>query len=416
MKYIAVGFLFLAGCSHWAPRDLPPPPIPSSRTEALMRFELEPGNLAGTTEEGQRIGLGGFSGLRYLGLSAEGDLRFLTVTDRGPNSAEFEEGGETFRPFALPGYQPKIIYLRAELKSKKLKIEKIIPLLRPDGTPITGRPRRKGIEVAVDSHGARLPIDPYGMDPEGIVYTPAGEYWISEEYGPSVSLFSAEGKMLELLKPGEGLPKVFEQIRLNRGFEGLAASKEKLFAMLQSPLDNPRSEKQKNSARSSLVRIVEIDLRLKQTSAQYAYPLQLEETDKIGDIAVDGEGRLLVVEQNGREGAKGRTKVYRYSLAGATNLQLLPERVAGPGGSLELLSAKEREADGIHLGKKEEVLDLRALGIGESKIEGIDLVDGNSLAVIADNDFGIDGNWKRKSGTFGLKDEKPALYIMPLKK
>ncbi len=361
-----VFFLLLAACAHQRqvnPTPVTKPTVPAR--EVALRFEFKSEIPIGKTKDGKKLFLGGFSGLRFLGKNANGELRFLANTDRGPNADSFEKDGKVYRPFVLPEFQPRILYLVANPQTQELRLEKMIPLLKPDGRSLTGVPSRAGVEVGLDPHGNPLPIDPYGLDAEGIAPGDGGTYWISDEYGPSLALFSPEGKLLEQLKPGEGLPKVFERVRINRGFEGLARHEDKLYAMAQSPLDNPRSVGEANAKKSSLVRILEVDLREKRTSAQYAYLLGPGDADKIGDIAVDRAGNLLVVEQNGKTGQGGIAKVFRYRFTGATNLQLLPDRIVGPGGSLELLSPKEREALGVAAGFKEEVCDLRALGVHE---------------------------------------------------
>lgn len=385
------------------------------KSQQAQRLELKESNPVGVSEAGQAIGLGGFSGLKFLGKNSDGKLRFLSLSDRGPNAAEENKSGTTIRPFVLPGFQPKIIFLVADPAAGTFEVEKVIPLLRPDGKPLSGLPNREGGEVPVDLKGATLPYDPYGMDPEGIALNADGSFWIGEEYGPSLALFSAEGKLLERMKPGQGLPKVFEQIRLNRGFEGVTLGDGKLYGMLQSPLDNPRSPKQKNSDKSKFVRMVEVDPAGRKTLAQYGYLQGPGKSDKIGDIAYEAPGQFLVIEQNGKVGKKSVKKIYRFRIGKATNLQLLPEKLAGPGGSLETTNAKALLEEGVIVLEKEEVCDLAALGVKESKAEGIDLVDNDTIAIIVDNDFGLEGSWDKSAGKVEMKDEKSALYLIKLK-
>jgi hypothetical protein len=127
---------------------------------------------------------------------------------------------------------------------------------------------------------------------------------------------------------------------------------------------------------------------------------------RIGDIAVEGPRRLLVIEQDG----KGYRRVFRANLEKATNLQLLSERVAGPGGSLEL--AEDLSAIGVVPAEKEEVVDLTAAGMREQKVEGIDIAEGY-LAIVIDNDFGLEGSWDAKTGKVVFKPEPSAIYLFP---
>ncbi len=372
--------------------------------------------VVGITAAGQEIQLGGFSGLQYLGKNEAGKYRFLTHTDRGPNAGDVKENGETKRPFLLPHYQPRLLILVADPAAGTLTVEKQILLKRPDGKPLRGIPQQKGHEVPVDIGGKRLAFDPYGMDLEGVAQSSNGDYWMVEEYGPSILHFSSDGRLLEMWKPGSGLPQVLEKRHLNRGFEGVTISGDKLYAVMQSPLENWPLDTPKKEKKSVVVRIVEFDTKKRVTSAQYAYVLESHKTNKIGDISVESPGTLLVIESNGKVGAKADKRVYRAKLLGATNLQLMPERLVGAEGLLEGLDAEGLLAQGIAPAKKEEVLDLAANGFAEEKAEGLAMVDEDYLAVVLDNDFGLDGSWDTTTKRMGLKDEKSTLYFFPWKK
>lgn len=416
MRYLLLLPLLLTACSHKpASIDAPKPSeTPSMILPQIKRMELAAGGALGKSGINQKLSIGGFSGLRFLGKAGDGRLRFLTLTDRGPNAAEQLEGDQIIRPFTMPEFQPQIVYLLADPARGTLEVEKTIPLRRPDGKPLSGLPARAGGEVPVDIKGQPLAYDPYGMDPEGIALNEDGSFWIGEEYGPSLAHFSSEGQLQQVLRPGQGLPKVFAQIRINRGFEGVTLGNGRLYGMLQSPLDNPRSPGQENSAKSHLVRIVEIDPVERKTLAQYAYLLGPGKADKIGDIAFSSSGEFFAIEQNGKVGEKSVKKIFRFRLDKASNLQLMAEKLAGPGGSLETTKKKDLAAAGVVVAEKQEVCDLAALGVKESKAEGIDFVDDKTLAVIVDNDFGLEGEWDKAAGKVSLKDEKPTLYLIDI--
>lgn len=379
----------------------------------LVKMELKDPPLIGSTPAGQKIYLGGFSGLRFLGRSKDGKLRFLTHTDRGPNTEEYEENGSTIRPFLLPSYQPRLILLEGDPEAGTLRVEREILLRRPDGKRLSGIPQNKGQEEPIDSLGKKVPLDNYGMDLEGVTQAADGSFWMVEEYGPTIARFSADGKLLETLKPGKGLPRVLEQRRLNRGFEGAALFGDRFYAILQSPLDNPVSAGEKNSKNSRIVRIVEVDLKGRRTLGQYAYVTDNKNSDKIGDLALEGPRSLLVVERDGKSGSGSFKRIFRVSLVEATNLQLLPERVAGAGGSLEGMDPDDLPKNGITPVSKELVIDLAEAGVVEEKVEGIDIVEDTMLAVIIDNDFGLDGTLDKSTGRAGMKSEKPAIYLIP---
>lgn len=390
-----------AGCAGVKENRNASPEMASS----IIRLELKDPPMIGTTPAGDRIYLGGFSGLRYLGKSPAGKLRFLTHTDRGPNADEAKDKATKTkkRPFLLPAFQPRLLLLEGDPATGTLTVEKQILLLRPDGKKLSGIPQKVGQEAPMDSLGKDLPYDPYGLDLESVALAADGSYWLGDEYGPTVARFSAEGKMLETMKPGNGLPKIFEQRRPNRGFEGAALLGNRLYVMMQSPLDNPKSEKEKNSKHSSVIRIAEVDVAGRRTLGQYAYVL--DGGNRIGDIALEGPRHLLVIEQDG----KGYRRVFRANLERATNLQLLSERIAGPGGPIE--TSEDLASLGVVPAEKEEVADLTAAGLTEQKVEGIDIADGY-LAITIDNDFGLNGEWDSKTGKAGFKAEPSVIYLL----
>lgn len=398
MKKIGLVFLLVfTGCSGMQSR-----PSKFQEEGKVIKFQMLNPPLIGTTTLGQRLTLGGFSGLRYLGRDRLGRLRFLTHTDRGPNAPEIEENGQVKRPFLLEKFQPRLVILLADEKTKTLEIEKEIFLRRPDNKPLSGFPQKLGHEVPVDLEGKTLSYDPYGMDLEGVALTDEGKFWMVEEYSPSINQFSAEGKLELSLKPGSGLPKVLERRPANRGFEGVVMVGSRLYAVLQSPLEK----------KSKVIRFFEVDTLGKRTLGQYAYMLENSEADKIGDLAAIGPKDLLVVERDGKSGKNSFKKVFRAQFQQASNLQLLSEKIVGMQGSLEKMSAEEMAAESIFTAKKTEIVDLASLGVEEEKIEGIDLVEGNWIAVVADNDFNVDGSVDSSSGKVPLNDLKNVLYLI----
>ena len=223
--------------------------------------------------------------------------------------------------------------------------------------------------------------------------------------------FSTDGVLLEQLSPGKGLPETLRYRRLNRGFEGIAISGNKIYAALESPLDNPPSDGQKNSRCSRLTRIVEVDPVRKVATAQFAYMLEEADTGGISDICMESPETMLVIEK----GVDSK-RLYRVNLAAATNLQRLSSAISGPGGSLERLSPQELAANGVGPVRKALQLDLTALGLREEKFEGVDRIDDKFIAFITDNDIRLEGGLDRSQGLAETKVEKAALYFVPLLK
>lgn len=376
------------------------------KDNSIVKYELVDTPNVGVTKAGQKIILGGFSGLRFLGKTSEGTLQFLTHTDRGPNPEAYKDKSKTKRPFMLPNFNPRLIILEANPATQKMRIVKQINLKDFDGKLLTGLPQAKNHEYPVDVYGKALEFDKQGMDLEGVDIASDSSYWMIEEYGPSIVHFSARGKLLELFKPGTGLPEIVKQRKLNRGFEGIALQGNKLFAILQSPLTSSERNQQSN-----VIRIIEFDIKTKKTVGQYLYLLD-NKADRIGDMVSLDSQRFLVMEQNNNKGKEIFKKVFLIDLTKATNITSLPKQLVES--NLENLELTQFKKMGITAVNKQEILNLATLGIIEEKVEGITLVDPSHIAVIIDNDFALNGILNKKSGQAEFKKEKSVLYLIPL--
>lgn len=393
---------------------------------------------------GVQINLGGFSGLFFEGKTAESTLKFITHTDRGPNGAPTDlishiPGRE--RPFPMPKFQPELVRFELDPATGAISITQRIGLTQPDSVKMTGLPNLQAAaqgmaytdEVPVDLFGNQLANRPLGIDPEGIVVAPDGSFWLVEEYRPSILHFDETGKLLARYIPegtaasvgapagtfgGEVLPAVYAQRRANRGFEAIALDGDKVYAFIQSALDNPDSANDATSKASRNLRIVEFDTASQTVTAEYLYNLRDisgsgdARTDKIGDAVTLGNGRFMVIERDDRLGFDANKLIYEIDLKGATDIHN-PANLAGvpAGKTLEQLTEAELAAAGIKPVFKRLVTNLAALGyVGVSKPEGLALVDANTLAVINDNDFGILGEAIPGDGTLPMNpDPEPVL-------
>ena len=132
------------------------------------------------------------------------------------------------------------------------------------------------------------------FDPEGLVVAPNGHFYVSDEYGPSLYEFAADGTFIRSLAPpvnllprqasGEanffdGRPTIVSGRQDNRGYEGLTLTPDgtRLLAVLQDPLVDEGA--QNDGRRSGNVRIVAFDTATGTPVAQYIY--QLESLDSL---------------------------------------------------------------------------------------------------------------------------------------
>jgi hypothetical protein len=398
--------------------------IPVSPPATITSYDWQNLPKLGTSLTGQDILLGGFSGLAFQGLANNGNLKFTTVTDRGPNG----EANGSKRPFALPDFQPEIIQFELNRTTKEITITDRIQLTAPDGkTPITGLPNlqagQNGLaytdEVPVDLNGKTLANDPLGADTEGIVVAPNGDYWLVDEYRPAIYQFDSTGKLLNRYIPQgtaaavgqpigtfgtEVLPSVYAQRRANRGFEAIALEGTKLYAFIQSALDNPDSTGDTTSRASRNLRILEFDVVSQLVTGEYIYLLDSitgsgnARTDKIGDAVTLGNGKFLVVERDDRDTAESNKLIYQIDLKNATNINAIQTSK-----TIEQLTPAELTADGIQPVDKRLLLNAAEIGYtGVGKLEGLTIVDADTIALLNDNDFGITGTQFNNDGSVAL--------------
>ncbi|SQC92365.1 Uncharacterized protein conserved in bacteria [Cedecea neteri] len=271
--------------------------------------------------------------------------------------------------------------------------------LHDEQGPISGLPLPEGLigatnEIALSDTLQQLKSDKRGLDTEGVTPDGKGGYWLCDEYGPFVIHVDADGKILKKYGPqaehGEqgvagGLPNIVKWRQPNRGFEGITRMPDgRIIAAVQSTLDI--DGKTKNSAR--FTRLVSLDPATGKTE-MYGYPIDVDvykkaKDAKIGDIVALDNHRLLLIEQGGDKNKQMRNLVYVVDLNGASGLAGFDKEKAP-----EFDDAEQLKARGIKLASKKEVVDLRKLGWQQEKAEGMALIDNQTIAVINDNDFGL---------------------------
>jgi hypothetical protein len=399
-----------------------------SNTATLYEIEVIPkvtnytfNNLPklGTTSTGQDIFLGGFSGLYFQGIAANGNLKFVTHTDRGPNG----EPTAGKRPFFLPNFQPEVVSFELNRSTNEITITKRTGLFRQDGTtPLTGLPNLQNgaqntaytDEIGVDLNGNTLNNDSLGADLEGIVVAENGDLWMVDEYRPAIYHFNSNGKLIDRFIPqGDAtdskknggtsfgtpiIPAVYAQRRANRGFEAVALEGNKLYAFIQSAIDNPDNTSDTTSRASRNLRILEFDIVSKQVTGEYLYLLDditasgNAKTDKIGDAVALGNGKFAVVERDDLSTTASNKLIYQIDLAGATNINNPANFTLPTGKTIEQLTPQELTTANIKSVSKSLIANAAKFGYtGVEKLEGLALVAPNTLALINDNDFNVAG-------------------------
>ncbi len=369
--------------------------------------------------------LGGIGSDLWHG-SGDGPGIYWMLTDRGPN-------GENPRTFPVPEFTPFILKVRTE--GSAIEILDAIPITGPGAatngvtglanlTNTTAPPALNEPIFEIDGV-TPLATNSNGLDTEGLVRTNDGCFWIVEEYGPSLLKVDALGGVVTRYLPdgftaflspqpdyatddsASSIPEIYGLKRkLNRGFEGIGLSPDEktLYLALQSPLQNPNAAIG-NASRNT--RILAFDIKTEAVVAEYVYRFQFtglgtndDEFDvpslgttgrarpqdmKVSALAMLDQHRMLVLERT-----DFKAKIYLVDLREATNILGTKWDDIATSPALESLNADGAlESNGIHPLPKEFVVELDSTMGYPQKIEGLAVLDGKTIAIANDNDFGV---------------------------
>ena len=126
--------------------------------------------------------------------------RFWLITDRGPND-QVKVDGKKRRTFPVPDYTPAILQVQAS--GTELKILKFVPIVDAAGAPVTGLSNLKKRDDKPYAFDGKTELErkPSGLDPEALVHTREGDFWVAEEYGPSLVHVAANGTVIKRFVP-----------------------------------------------------------------------------------------------------------------------------------------------------------------------------------------------------------------------
>lgn len=362
--------------------------------------------------------------------------QFYALTDRGPN-ADFEGSAGKGKQFLVPDYTPRIGLFELQADGSVTKIKEIL-LKDSSGKPISGLPNPKALggtnEVPYDVDGQPMTVNPNlpfdevsnpirtdinGLDPEGLAVLTDGSFWISDEYGPHLVHYDANGVEIARINPFASdernnviidsqrllLPPEFTKRRANRGMEALTITPDQttLVGIMESSMDNP----DKSGRISSLVRIVAISLDSGHI-AQYLYRLDKAAHVTSGVVALNNH-EFYVIEHDRKfplQDESAQKLIYKINISQATDIEAIAstdsikqDEALGltiNGQTLEQLIAESEdnwqvlENLGIKPAKKSLVVDVLAtLDYPHDKLEGLWLRQDGSLGLLNDDDFAM---------------------------
>jgi hypothetical protein len=175
-----------------------------------------------------------------------------------------------------------------------------------------------------------------------------------------------------------------------RCFEGLTISRDEqtLYVALQSPLSNPTRAVGEQSRQT---RILAVDTRSGLPVGEWVYRFDpaaefargaIPDDMKLSGLAWINATTLLVLERT-----DDVAKLYLVDLSQATNI--LGSRWDDPATTPSLEALADPAEAGIQVLPKQLLVDLSRLPEVPGKIEGVAVVDAQTLAIANDNDFDI---------------------------
>ncbi|WP_289030891.1 esterase-like activity of phytase family protein [uncultured Paraglaciecola sp.] len=353
--------------------------------------------------------------------------QFYALTDRGPNAVYTGEHG-TGKIFPVADYTPRIGLFEIQDNGDVKKLEDIL-LKRPDGSLITGLPNssslggtgetpyavlddgtievlREDMSLAYDETSNPIKLDDYGLDGEGLVALSDGTFWVSDEYGPHMVHFDADGVEIERINAFTddarvtfNLPAEFANRRANRGMEGLAVTPDEktLVGIMQSTMYNPSSAVKA----LDLVRIVTIDLETGNVS-QFLYQQEKTQNSQSGIFALSAT-EFVVIERDGAFFASdvdAMKHLYKIDISDATDLETITDSGAWVQDEVLGLTKNGLTIEEVVLNEswdgltnitpvtKTFLVDLVAeVQYPHDKLEGMWFINESTIGVINDDDF-----------------------------
>lgn len=405
--FLAIFLLFTSVASGAIAAGPAPRPelVEIAKFDAVALKEASNKALAGSVADDFGVQLGGMGSDMFRTPGAKSG-EYWVVTDRGPNVDTTLPTGGGATGFMVPSFSPLIMSIKVE--GAKVAIQETIAIKTAAGQGVSGLPNILGYDaIPSDLKGitANSLYNLNGLDVEGLVRTANGNFWIVDEYAPSLALVDSKGVLLERWVPegwtgaptsyvvNKTIPKIYLKRKANRGFEALAITPDEstLFIGLQSPLLNPT--KTEGDA-SQMTRILRFDIATKRFTGEFIFPFEAPNlvdprSTKASDlklsalVALDKE-TLLVQERTDLSFLLSTIKIKesgnilnsKWGLDSTTpSLETWP--VQKPEGVTELIAQMEKKV----------IFDSLTIPAMPNKVEGLTVLDDRTVAFINDNDF-----------------------------
>jgi len=362
--------------------------------------------IADSVANDQGVLLGGLGSDLYHIPGDAADI-FYAITDRGPNNDTVQPDKSAGTGFVVPTFSPLI--LKVQISGSEVKILEMHAIKTKSGVGATGLPNIKGYDaVPTDVKGitADSLYNLSGLDAEGIIKTANGDFWIVDEYAPSLAQLSSTGVIKTRYVPTgwkgnptsfkavKSIPSLYLTRKANRGFEALALSPDgtTLFIGLQSPLLNPT----KAVGDASLAtRILRFDLVTKRFTGEFVFGFEkvslvdakaTKNSDlKLSSMVALDPNTLLVQERTDNS-----FLLSTITISDSANILGTKWDLATTSPSLESYTGVGTNAEVeklIAASNKKVIFNSTSIATMPGKIEGVAVLDANHIVVVNDNDF-----------------------------
>ncbi|WWC89620.1 uncharacterized protein L201_004545 [Kwoniella dendrophila CBS 6074] len=270
----------------------------------------------------------------------------LAQSDRGHNTdktTDFVTRRHSISFNLNPYYGNQTLEYQAAKSSFALKYDSTLRYFEQDGTPTTGLDSLAVRNGSVPQPIANSTYNHISTDPEGLVLLADGSSWVSDEYGPYIWKYSADGKLLDTIVPPKAvLPYKNGSLYFtansdigpdtgrvpNQGYEGLTISPDEktLYALLQSSL----TQDVDSSGKGRYARMFIYDISGKPT-LRHSYVLTLPVTNgkakplAQSDVLYLSDNTFMLLSRdgkgNGDDDSESKHKDFMlFNLDGATDL------------------------------------------------------------------------------------------------
>jgi hypothetical protein len=362
--------------------------------------------IADSVANDQSVLLGGLGSDLYHIPGDPADI-FYAITDRGPNNDTVQPDKSSGTGFVVPTFSPLI--LKVQISGSEVKILETIAIKTKSGVGATGLPNIKGYDaVPTDVKGitADTLYNLSGLDAEGIVKTANGDFWIVDEYAPSLAQLSSTGAIKARYVPAgwkgnptsfkavKSIPSLYLTRKANRGFEALALSPDgrNLFIGLQSPLLNPTRA---IGDASLATRILRFDLRSKTFTGEFVFGFEKvsivdAKATRTSDLKLSA---LVALDSNTllvQERTDNSFLLSTITIDDSANILGSKWDLPATSPSLESYTGVGTNAEVeklIAASNKQVVFNSTSIATMPGKIEGVAVIDANHIVVVNDNDF-----------------------------